>query len=940
MKALVFLARPRLPAIGATGWVRLAGVLWQCDETEIVVWCSASATREARKRWWNVAVCTLDAAGCAVPLAFCRNRALLERLARRRGRPLNLPAWLLFRGRYKRMPVVGGEVAAAADAKTPVAVASGGATATAAAATTTDTVRPTVVERPVGQRARAATGAVAVAAVGPATGTTFDVDAWDAEVLADADLSVAFDRYGNKRDMVDVCDRLGDARTERLRRAMASTTTTTTVAVVEMDAEVGDVDATALTRPVAASTATTATTTVTAIDDDDGDDDDHHVVAGSTSTARCSSVSCAIEPTWMKRTRRRKRRDDYDDEEVCARYCHGDAEDEALMREYFRRKRLCTYARVDDDDAAGGGDGHGGDGGGGAGGGGHHLGRWYLFPPGPFYQTLKREYGRRDSARAEERKERHCKAQSGGDLDEGLLPGYKETVERLAAGLPPPQRPFLVDWRRLGVTGVDYDDSGGSGGGGSGGADDDNDGSGGGGSGRGGRRRRRRRYRDDLPLAVLQYRQVDGRHAFAACDAAGIVTLVQLAGERASFSEVFQASNGLWATAIPLDHDQALEDHGGGADHDAKETRQPFCVDAWTSQATVLTVEALTRTWPCLADAVAVAVGAASVEEQGTGEKQRKKRLTDDNGILRLHAWNGSDRSKISLHGVAHLAPNVVVAELGMLSVLWKTMRALVQAQPVRFDALCDDDGKCLLDCDGLSSLRLPGCSKRLDDGSLVRRLRPVEATSTVLDALVHYPHGDVPPLLDGGGRPLRLYLRAANAAVTVGAPTLRAWPWRSLWRDAPAMPGRFKKQDRDEEEGEEGTKKERGQCRVRRALRVATRRFGVAFDVKKTTDYEDEDDDDEYHCAYALIPASRTERDRYCAIKGALHRRPKMFLMLSLGYDDGERLWIHCRSAKCKATRAALPQAPSFSCAFQTEEEEEEKEAEEAKENEEQDTP
>ena len=852
-RALAFLALPRLPTVSAKGWSRLAGAFWDGSGGDVdggmevldfsrIVWCDDEAAKEAGRKWWNVAVCTLDARGRAIPLAFCRNFALLKALNRS---TLNLPSWLLFRGRYR--------ITRFANETSP------------------RTSRP-------GRRDK-----------NKQVGQSFSVDVWDAiswserslpgdleetttkkkrikgdvergrgrdddddsctetkerddkqeeeehednnreeekeeeeeeeeeeneeEKQEDDEEEEKEEEDGDERgrmrigDFADACAFLSKERIERLRRKIALSDPTA-IAPLPADREVAPAAFDALATGVLSldqKVAIGSSRWEEVVEDGDA-------VAPAVASTAPSSLEM---PDDVLGERASKRVEDETKRRL------GEELDDAVA-EYRRRKALRTYGIVGGRDS-------------------RYVGRWHWFPRLSFCAALKREYS---------------------DLDDALRPGYRESVLRFAAGLPPANRPSFLDWQRLDVADVVATSScslpl----------------------SSEGRHRSNGRRCEDDLPLAVLQYREADGGYSFVACDAAGLLTLVKMRASAATFSEVYQGVNGLWATAIPIDHDQKTRSGHlpifPGRDGDDAANRS-FAVRDWQEQATSVVVEALTRTWPCMAEA---------------------QRDEGCDPLVRMHVWiaddlqkmllrEGDDRStratspsssvvvdKISLHASAQLPANAAIVDFAMLSVVWKTMRAVVEAQPRRFAMLCDADGRCLLDCDGLQSLRLPRCSKRLDDGRLVRRLLPLHPGSTVLDACVHYPHA-VPPLTGPRFVDRSLFLRRDNSAASI------------LWK----LPG-------GAAEIVDAARPSR--LSLEAALDAARRRFGISFRARRTTATTED-------AVHLLTPASKTERDCYCPIKDGRHAHPKMFLMF---VDD--RLWIHCHSANCKKQRAAIRPAP-----------------------------
>ena len=432
--------------------------------------------------------------------------------------------------------------------------------------------------------------------------------------------------------------------------------------------------------------------------------------------------------------------------------------------------------------------------------------RWYTFSCKAFYRTASLVYP-----------------------DEKTRPGFQRVVMRFAAGLPPPGLPRFDDWQRFLATPLPpppssrRDDGGGA-------------------------------------FAVLQYAGADGRHSFVVCNSPALETLVEERRRDATHSEVFQAENRLWVTAVPLDHDEeettpTTTNGGGGGGR-----RPRFCLAAWKNQTRDVVTEALIRCWPFLA----------------------KLQKMPAEPLVRLKAWISEEMTaqddddhhhhrKTSVHAVAVLPSNVAIVEVEALATVWKIVRALVLAQPARFPALASADGRrCFLDC-GLTRLRLPGCRKRLRDGRLVRRLIPADgdhsssSSSSPLDACIHYPH-DSPALTSVPC--CRLFRRAtfrfsepiANVDANASSSSSSSTAASHSPEEALAAVHRFF--------GERG-------------MRFVARSNGNGV--------------------HFLVPmsSSSSTANRYCCIKGGLHGHPKMYLVFRGGDDC---VWIHCHSETCKS--------------------------------------
>lgn len=184
-RVLVFLASPSL-RVSVKGWIRVAGVL-EVDSVREVRWRSGdgciaatdgACTDEKNRRWWNVAICTLDALGRVVPLVFCDN-ARLEQLSTKHS-ALSLPCSLVFGCRHKKMPQLSSSK----------------------------------------KRARSASrGNEAVAPPPPLV--ELNVDSWDSAFLTDVALQARMPQFLQQRDMAAVSCFLQSARTARLRDLLA-----------------------------------------------------------------------------------------------------------------------------------------------------------------------------------------------------------------------------------------------------------------------------------------------------------------------------------------------------------------------------------------------------------------------------------------------------------------------------------------------------------------------------------------------------------------------------------------------------------------------------------------------------------------------------------------------------------------------------------------------
>lgn len=330
----------------------------------------------------------------------------------------------------------------------------------------------------------------------------------------------------------------------------------------------------------------------------------------------------------------------------------------------------------------------------------------------------------------------------------------------------------------------------------------------------------------DERMVLLQYPNDNGMgYSFATCDAAGIQELI-CATERPTFSEVYRED--MPVTAIPIDWDMPPDKVVGL-------TWNPF---VWLERIKFAAEAALRQLFPALQ--------AVPHEQQVLAQSymwisEEMMANASPEGCICI---KGLD--KVTVHANLVLPFNVMLSNYKVLRVIYQEMERQDNSPLPWF-----------LD-KSITKLRLPGCLKRCDDGSYVRRLVPWCSTpNDAVNAFVHARH-NVPPL------------EGIDVAVLVLASPKR-----------------------NNEEYRRHTLS-RG-CNVPNEEAVdAIRR---ALSQKEET------------AAVKLSPTFRppfvnvrrqANGTNWCVIKGGAHSHATMYFVI----ESESRAWIHCHSDKCKAKR------------------------------------
>lgn len=341
--------------------------------------------------------------------------------------------------------------------------------------------------------------------------------------------------------------------------------------------------------------------------------------------------------------------------------------------------------------------------------------------------------------------------------------------------------------------------------------------------------------RMDECTVLLQYPNDDGMgYSFASCDAAGLEALISTT-EKPTFSEVYRGD--LCVTAIPIDWDMSVDE-------------VPSCTwnpAIWLERIEHAADAALRRllpgldTLPCKRRIVKT--------HMWISEEMTKKTLSDGSICLR-------DLDKITVHANLLLPSNVILQDYKVLKIVYEEME--------RQDG---ERSSWYLD-KSITKLRLPGCFKRKDDGTYVRRLVPWPSTSAnAFDALVHARH-DLPPW-EGIDMAILRSPSPERIFDTTTAPTKERFAYGH---------------DVDLEKATE-------------AIRFALSRMQETMSLELAP-----------VSRLPFVPVRKREKGtNWCIIKGGSHSHATMYFVI----QNRSRAWIHCHSDRCKTIRLSSKRKP-----------------------------
>ena len=327
-------------------------------------------------------------------------------------------------------------------------------------------------------------------------------------------------------------------------------------------------------------------------------------------------------------------------------------------------------------------------------------------------------------------------------------------------------------------------------------------------------------------MVVLQYPNANGKgYSFAVCDAARLQSLIDTTN-RPTFSEVYRED--MFVTAIPVDWDMPVD----------KVLGSTWCPTTWLTRIQCAADKALRRLLPCL-----------NVSTQKQGIVKPVMWLSEEMmaNLLPNDSISIAGLKKITVHANLLIPCNVVVWNHKVLQTVYEEMER-------------QDGERTTWYLDKfITKLRLPGCFKRLDDGSHVRRLVPWKnAHDDARVALVHARHGTEP-------------WEGIDVAI------LRTLPSKTKFY-------------REKHFGATGI--QNGEVDLSKALDILYR----IFSQKPET------------ASLKLMPKSQKpiiavqkgpKETNWCIIKGGVHTNATMYLVI-----DKKRAWIHCYSARCQKKR------------------------------------
>ena len=214
-------------------------------------------------------------------------------------------------------------------------------------------------------------------------------------------------------------------------------------------------------------------------------------------------------------------------------------------------------------------------------------------------------------------------------------------------------------------------------------------------------------------MVLLQYPNANRKGcSFAVCDAARLQYLIDVTN-KPTFSEVYRED--MFITAIPVDWDMPVD----------KVLGSTWCPTTWLTRIQYAADKALRRLLPCLN--VSTQKQRIVKPVMWLSEEMMANLLPNDSISI-------AGLKKITVHTNLLLPCNVVVWNHKVLQTVYEEIeRQDVERTTWHLDKF-------------ISKLRLPGCFKRLDDGSHVCRLVPWKnAHDDARVALVHARHGTEP---------------------------------------------------------------------------------------------------------------------------------------------------------------------------------------------------
>ena len=326
-------------------------------------------------------------------------------------------------------------------------------------------------------------------------------------------------------------------------------------------------------------------------------------------------------------------------------------------------------------------------------------------------------------------------------------------------------------------------------------------------------------------MVLLQYPNANGMgYSFAVCIALELQRLIS-STDNPTFSEVYREDLAL--TAIPIDWDMAVSDVIGPKWYPGIWLE---CIQSAADAALRKLLPIFDETRPTRQ----IVHGRMWVSEEMMAA------LSSDGGVL----VEGLD--KVTAHANLLLPQNVILWNYKVLRIVYEEMERQYKA--------CTSTSTAWHLDKSITKLRLPGCFKRNESGSYVRRLVPwSNLPASAYDALAHAKH-EIPPL-DG-----------------VDMAIIRAPPCQRTSRynvDGSGVPL---------DEAVEIVRRTLCGNQETASLELATSTRQHPFiGVRK-----------------------RTDGNNWCIIKGGPHRNATMYFVVG----RGKKAWIHCHSDRCKSKR------------------------------------